>query len=211
MSAATDTKAKTLTVGGALLAALAASSCCIGPLVMAALGIGGAGAMSVLSAYRPYILILTATLLGGGFYLTYRRPKAVAGDACGCERPRASRAGRAGLWAASVLVVLFAAAPTLLAKVLDPAAVRQAPADPTVQLEQAVIVVQGMDCEACAAHLRTALAKVGGFHGLSLDLARHSVTVSYEPAAGRLDAYVAAIDDLGYEATLGPIESRGPR
>ena len=61
MFPATDTKAKTLTVGGALLAALAASSCCIGPLVLAALGIGGAGAMSVLSAYRPYILILTAT------------------------------------------------------------------------------------------------------------------------------------------------------
>lgn len=211
MFPATDTKAKTLTVGGALLAALAASSCCIGPLVLAALGIGGAGAMSVLSAYRPYILILTATLLGGGFYLTYRRPKALEGDACGCERPRASRAGRTGLWVATVLVVLFAAAPTLLAKVLDPAAAPSAPADATVQLEQAVIVVQGMDCEACAVHLRTALAKVGGFHGLTLDLARHSVTVSYEPAAGRLDAYIAAIDDLGYEATLGPIESRGPR
>lgn len=197
MSAANDSKAKTLTLGGALLAALAASSCCLGPLVLAALGIGGAGAFSVLSAYRPYILVVTAALLGGGFYLTYRKPAHL--DACGCESPKAGRAGRVGLWSATVLVLLFAAAPTILGRAFAGRSV--AAADPGT--EQAVIHVRGMDCEACGAHLKTALVKVGGFHELTLDLASQSVTVSYEPAPGRLDAYVAAIDELGYEATVG--------
>jgi len=199
MSAANDSKTKTLTLGGALLAALAASSCCLGPLVLAALGVGGAGAFSVLSAYRPYILVVTAALLASGFYLTYRKPAHVEGDACGCESPRAGRAGRFGLWSATVLVLLFAAAPTLLGRAFDGRSV--AAADPGT--EQAVILVRGMDCEACGAHLKTALVKVGGFHELTLDLASQSVTVSYEPAPGRLDAYVAAIDELGYEATVG--------
>src|SRR5260221_14472583 len=102
MSATQLDSAKKFTLGGAILAAVAASACCIGPLVLAALGIGGAGAFAALGAYRPYILAGTAVLLAGGFYLTYRKPRAaVEGDACGCEKPKASRAGRIGLWIAT--------------------------------------------------------------------------------------------------------------
>ena len=194
-------RARKFTLVSAVLAALAASSCCIGPLLLAALGIGGAGAFAALAAYRPYILGATAVLLAGGFYLSYRRPKVSQGDDCGCERPRpvAGRLGRAGLWVATVLVVVLAAAPTLLAR-----AARRAPVPVTAgqHVEQAVLSVQGLDCEACAAPIRTALAKVGGFHDLRLDLKAQTVAVSYEPAPGRLQAYVTAINDLGYEASM---------
>ena len=202
MSQETEARAKKATLAGAVLAAIAASSCCIGPLILAALGIGGAGAFATLGAYRPYILGVTAVLLAGGFYLTNRRPKlAEGGDACGCEspRPKASRAARFGLWIATALVVVFAAAPPLLAAVSHRAA---APVTAGQHLEQAVLAVQGLDCEACAAPIRTALTKVGGFHDLKLDLKTQAVTVSYEPAAGRLQAYVTAINDLGYEASV---------
>src|SRR5436853_378029 len=59
-----------------------------------------------------------------------------------------------------------------------------------------------IDCEACAVHLRGALAKVGGFHDLEMDIANQQIRIRYEPAPGRLEAYVAAIDKLGYEAAL---------
>jgi copper chaperone CopZ len=59
-----------------------------------------------------------------------------------------------------------------------------------------------MDCEACAGPIRRALAKVGGSPEVEVDLAKESVTVTFEPAPGRLDAYVSAIDALGYEASL---------
>jgi mercuric ion transport protein len=186
-------------VGGAIVGALAASSCCIGPLVLAALGVGGAGAFALLAAYRPHILAVTALLLGVGFYLTYRRPRVAEGDACGCERPKASRAGRVGLWGASAVVVLLAAAPPLLAAVSHRAPIPVG----TARVEHTVISVQGLDCEACAAPIRSALVKVGGFHDLALDLKAQSVTVTYESAPGRLDAYVAAINALGYEASVG--------
>jgi Cu+-exporting ATPase len=71
-----------------------------------------------------------------------------------------------------------------------------------VKVEQADVHVEGMDCEACAVHLRRVLSKVGGFHDLHLDLATKTVSVTYEPAPGRLDAYVQAINELGYEASL---------
>lgn len=199
--ATTNERAKKLSIGGALLAALAASSCCIGPLLLAALGVGGAGATAALAAYRPYLLAGTALMLGGGFYFTYRRPRVAAADACGCERPRTNRVGRIGLWLATVVVVLVAAAPPLLARWADahrPAASTSSDAN----LAKVTIGVQGIDCEACAAPLRKALAQVGGFRDLELDIPKQTITVLYEPAPGRLAAYAAAIDDLGYEAKL---------
>jgi mercuric ion transport protein len=105
-------------IGGAVAAAFAASLCCIGPLVFAALGIGGAGLLVRFEAYRPYLATLTVILLGAGFYLTYRRPRlargTAAGDpACACERPTASRLGRAALWVATVVVVILLGFPYL--------------------------------------------------------------------------------------------------
>ena len=206
MSDTNQSRAKKVTIGGAIVAAIAASSCCIGPLILAALGVGGAGAFALLGAYRPYILGVTGVLLAGGFYLTYRKPHAVVpqGDACGCEQPspKAGRAAKIGLWIATSLVVVFAAAPNLIACLAsrghEPAVAVTAGAT----VETATIRVEGMDCEGCATHVRGALAKVGGFHDLTLDLKGQAITVGYEPAPGRLQAYVAAINDLGYEASL---------
>jgi copper chaperone CopZ len=143
----------------------------------------------------------TAALLGAGFYFTYRKPRAVTDDACGCERPRADRAGRIGLWLATVIVVLVAAAPPLLAKWEDHTQPRPNTAV-DASIARATIAVEGLDCEACAAPIRKALTKVGGLHDLALNIPKQSVTVTYEPAAGRLESYVAAINELGYEAKM---------
>jgi mercuric ion transport protein len=196
-----DTRAKKLSIGGAVLAAFAASSCCLGPLLLAALGVGGAGATAALAAYRPFLLVGTAVLLAAGFYFTYRKPRLAEGDACGCEQPRANRAGRIGLWVAAGIVAVVAAAPPLLAGWAR-ATAPQASSTTDVNAAKVTIEVQGIDCEACAAPMRKALAKVGGLHELTLDIPKQSITVTYEPAPGRLGAYVAAINELGYEAKV---------
>jgi len=198
--ASSSEQAKRLSVGGAVLAALAASSCCLGPLVLAALGLGGAGVVSALGAYRPFLLAGTAALLAAGFYFTYERPREGPEDTCGCERPRAGRAGRVGLWLATLLVVLMAAAPPMLARwsATSHGSIGTLPGN----VEKATFGVPGIDCEACAVPMRAALAKVGGLHDLRLDVPAQRVTIAYEPAPGRLAAYVDAINDLGYETKL---------
>lgn len=197
----TEARAKRWSIASALVAALAASSCCLGPLLLAALGVGGAGVTAALGAYRPYLLAGTVLLLAGGFYFTYRKPRIAGADACGCARPTANRASRIGLWIATIVVVLVAVAPPLLAKWADSTRDRSG-ANAGANVAKATIVVEGIDCEACAAPMRKALTKVGGFRDLDIDVAKHSISVTYEPAPGRLEAYAAAIDDLGYEASL---------
>ena len=106
-----------LTVAGAVVSGLLASVCCIGPLLLAALGIGGAGLLARFESYRPAFTAATFALLGAGFWLAYRKPKVIEGDACGCEYPKANRLGRALLWIAAAVAIVFWSAPYIIERI----------------------------------------------------------------------------------------------
>jgi len=110
-----------LVAAGGILGALAASSCCVLPLVLFSLGIGGAwiANLTALAPYKPLFVAGTAALLGYGFYLVHWKPKRACADGAACARPLANRYVKLGLWTAAVLVVVAFAfdyvAPFLLA------------------------------------------------------------------------------------------------
>lgn len=98
----------------AVVSAFLASLCCVGPLVFAFLGIGGAGILVKFEPYRPLFSVITLGLLGAGFFFSYRKP--VPTEDCEvCEVPRTKKLGRLMLWIATVLVVGFLAFPSLAA------------------------------------------------------------------------------------------------
>jgi mercuric ion transport protein len=76
-----------LAAGG--LAAVLASSCCIGPLVLVMLGFSGAwiGSLSALEPYRPVFLGFTVlTLLIAAFHI-FRQPQGCEADGS-CSTPK---------------------------------------------------------------------------------------------------------------------------
>ncbi len=98
---------------------LAASSCCILPLVLFSLGISGAwiSNFTALAPYKPYFAAGTLTLLGYGYTLVYVKPKQACADGS-CAQPLPNRLVKSSLWIATVLVVVALAfdhiAPLLL-------------------------------------------------------------------------------------------------
>jgi mercuric ion transport protein len=96
-----------LIAAGGILGALAASSCCIVPLVLFGLGIGGAwiGNLTALAPYQPLFVAGTAGLLGYGFYLVYWKPRRACAEDTACVRPIPNRLVRLALWIATVLVI----------------------------------------------------------------------------------------------------------
>jgi len=95
---------------GGILGALIASSCCVAPLVLVTLGVGGAwiGNLTALEPYKPYFLVATALLLAGGFWHVYFRPKQACVEGSYCARPASSRITKSVLWIATVLALLSA-------------------------------------------------------------------------------------------------------
>ena len=91
---------------GGILGALAASSCCIVPLVLFSLGVGGAwvGNLTALAPYKPFFVIATAGVLGYGFYLVYWKPRRACANGAAYATLVPSRLVRTALWIATVLV-----------------------------------------------------------------------------------------------------------
>lgn len=113
-----EARARWIAAGG-ILGALAASSCCILPLVLFSLGISGAwiANFTALAPYKPYFAAATIGLIGYGYYLVYVRPRQACADGS-CARPLPNRITKSALWIATVLVILALAfdyiAPLLL-------------------------------------------------------------------------------------------------
>ena len=82
------------TGAGAALITTAASACCvpvIAPLLVSVLGVSGAVWAAGLRPHSPYLLAVSALLLGYGFWTVYRPWPAAAGVACPVRRPRLPR------------------------------------------------------------------------------------------------------------------------
>lgn len=216
----TDTKAKVgaLAAGsGAVAAAFAAAACCIGPLLVAVLGIGGAGAMVALAPYRPYFMVATVLMLGVGFFMVYRKrpaPAAVAGaagetgTACGCddEAPKKKRnLAKVMLWVATAMVIMFSASPyiieaTATASESPPVATDLTPSPMQANLVQVEIPVAGMDCASCGVAIQRAMDNVGvAYQDFELDLDQQTVSFRYDGDSTVAEQFADSIREIGYE------------
>src|SRR5215472_5131407 len=101
------TQQQHLMVTGGLLGALAASSCCILPLVLFSLGVSGAwiGNFTRLAPYQPYFIAVTIGCLGYGYWLVYRSTKLACADGDACARPLPNRLVKTALIVASLPAV----------------------------------------------------------------------------------------------------------
>lgn len=71
-------------LGGAV-AAIGASACCAGPLLLVVLGVGGAwgSRLVALEVYQPYFVAAALVFFGYAFWKLYRKPETCEpGEAC---------------------------------------------------------------------------------------------------------------------------------
>ena len=103
---------RSLAVG--VLAALGASVCCVGPLVLLTLGIGGTwiGTLTKFEPYRPIFIGVTLLFFGLAYWRLYRRPVNCEPSAA-CPDPRTIKRQRATFWFVAILVSLLLATPRL--------------------------------------------------------------------------------------------------
>lgn len=100
-------------IGGAV-AAVAASLCCAGPLVLVMLGVGGAwiGNLAALEPFRPYFLGAAVIALLFAWKTIYRAPAACTPGSA-CALPQASRRYQVLFRIVAVLVAAAFAFPYL--------------------------------------------------------------------------------------------------
>jgi mercuric ion transport protein len=109
-----QTKVKGPLVVG-ILAAIGASICCVGPLVLLALGISGAwiGNLTALEPYRPVFTCLTLLFLALAFRKLYRVPQACEPGAA-CADTHVLKRQRLVFWIVAPLLLGLLLVPWLL-------------------------------------------------------------------------------------------------
>ena len=179
---------------GAVLAAFAASACCLIPALLAVAGVSGAAFGAAVAPYRVYFLAATGMALAVGFWLVYRRPK----DACGCPAPRTRRAARAALWITAAGAVALAAHPLLVGGYAS-AGSAEASAKATLRLK-----VSGMDCPECTDAIARRLTRVPGVVSASVDYESGLALVRHDDRPGMTERVIAAVRDAGFSARVPP-------
>ena len=108
--------ARVSTTSGAVLAgaaaAIGASACCAGPLLLVMLGVGGAwgSRLVALETYKPLFVAAALVFFGFAFYRLYLTPDTCApGEACAV--PAVHRRQRVLFWFVAVIAAAFMSFP----------------------------------------------------------------------------------------------------
>lgn len=102
-----------VSMSAGLLAAIASSICCIGPLVAGIAGFSGAASsFSWIEPLRPYLIGFTVLALGFAFYQAYK-PKKAETDCCAVEEaPKKKFFQTKGfLWTVTAFSIIFLSFP----------------------------------------------------------------------------------------------------
>src|SRR5438128_5060776 len=178
-----------------ILAVILGSICCIGPLLLVAIGVGS-GAVFI-GRYHWFFIIAGMAVLTWA-WAKYLREKTV----CDCEQKAmgGQRSAIVTLLITTALVIGFAGLniSRYVFGGVPPAAENQL----ANGLTRTVISVDGLSCIACEIPVRHALRRVDGVKAIYVSAATKTATVEYEPMKTNPEQLVAAINSTGYRATL---------
>lgn len=178
-----------------ILSAVLGSICCVGPLLLIALGLGTGAA--VIGRYH-WLFVSAAIAVLAWAWTKHFREKAQ----CACEHRAMNGRG------ISLLTLIIASAIVLAFAALNVSSYVFAGSPPAVEsitganLQRVVIPVEGMSCATCEVAVRNALKRVDGVKSAHVSVATKTATVDYEPAKTNPDQLVSAINSTGYRASV---------
>ena len=186
--------------GAGLLAALAASLCCITPLLAVVGGIGGAASsFAWLEPYRLYLVGLTVAVLGFGWYRQLRPTP--ADDCCAVPVQRSFMQSTGFLASVTVLAALLLAFPYYGAE-LYPKAKASPPVSTATSSasiwQTRTYRIGGMTCEACAHHVESAVQQVPGVQSVAVSYDQATAQVRFDATHAQPAQVESAINGTGY-------------
>ena len=200
----TSVKANKNLIAG-LVTAVAASLCCITPVLAFLGGVSGlASAFSWIEPYRPYLIGLTIAVFAFAWYQKLKPQKQVD---CDCETNNKKSFLQSKLFLALVTVIaaLLIAFP-YYAKIFYPK-----PQETKViivdksNIASVQLNISGMDCEGCTAHINGELSKVNGVIEANASYKNANAIVKFDNSKTSVDSLSNIINSIGYKVISSSI------
>jgi copper chaperone CopZ len=182
-----------------LLTAVAASLCCVTPVLALLGGASGlASSFSWIEPFRPYLIGLTVLAFAFAWYQKLKQQKQVDCD-CEADNKKSFWQSKSFLGIATVVAALLIAFP-YYAKAFypKPQEIKVVAADKT-NIQQAVFKIKGMTCESCTEHVNSEISKVKGIVSFQTSYENANSTVKFDNSRTSIDSIAAAINSTGYK------------
>ncbi len=186
-------------IAATVIASLAASSCCIPPVIAAIAGIGGiAGNLSWIEPFRPYLITLAIMAIGYAWYNHYK-PKEESDCGCDIEKPKWFQTK--GFLIGITLFATFSIAFPYYSSVFFKTNTQ----NKTIivqenNVQEVVITIDGMTCTGCEHHVNQTLNNIEGVIEASSAYETGIAQVIFDKSKVSIDVLVKAIEkETGYK------------
>ncbi len=189
---------------GAILAAIGASVCCVGPLLLLSLGFGGAwmSTLTSMEAVRPLFFALTLLLIWMGFMKLY-----LSEDDCKdgdmCVDPKVQRNQKVIFWIGSISILLLLSVPWFISSSqIQAESIEQV--QPQANSQSVMLDVQNMTCAMCPITVKKSLDDVNGVESAVVDFNSKIATIKFDPNKTNVEALINTTTNAGYPSTIHP-------
>lgn len=203
----TQSKSNKAAFGGVVVA-IAASLCCIAPVLALLAGTTGiATTFSWMEPFRPYLIALTVLVLGVAWYQKLRSKKAAESN-CGCAEDEK----QSFLQTKKFLLIVTLFAGLMLAFPTYSSLFYSQPNREIVYVSQSnivreVFVVEGMTCAGCEAPVESEVNKLKGILSVKASFENANTVVEYDKIKVDKSAIITAISRTGYKVVDNYLEN----
>ena len=184
-----------LTTG--ILAAIAASSCCIPPVIAAIVGVGGAaGTLSWMEPLRPYLIGLAVIAIGYAWY-SHLKPK--KDDDCGCEIEKPKFYQTKGFLVGITLFAAISITFPYYSGIFFGDNKKEVIVVDKNDIQKINFKIDGMTCDACQNHVNHAVNEWPGIIDVKTSYSEGNAVVEFDTTQINIMEIEKAINSTGYK------------
>lgn len=188
--------------GASILSAIAASLCCITPVLALISGASGAAStFSWMEPFRPYLIGLTILILGFAWYQKLK-PRTAEEIQCACEEE-----GKTPFMQTKIFLGLVTAFSILMmafpyyGQIFYPKTEKKVIVVSANNIQEVKFNVSGMTCASCEEHVKNEVNKLPGIVSVSANSKEGSAIVKFDNSKSSKGAIIKAINAAGYKVT----------
>jgi mercuric ion transport protein len=196
-------KSTTTFTSAGILSAIAASLCCITPVVALLAGSSSIAAnFSWIEPARPYLIGLSIAVLGFAWYVQLKPEKANTVD-CQCDTTKRAPflQSKTFLGIVTLFAILMMTFPLYTKMFFSKPRVQVATQAALENKAQVKFTIDGMTCAGCEEHVNKELSKLNGVLDYITSYPGKSSLVSFDTTKVDIRTIEAAINKTGYKVT----------
>ena len=187
-------------IGAGLLTAIAASLCCITPVLALVAGTSGlASTFSWLEPARPYFIGLTILVLGFAWYQKLKSKKQID---CNCEKEEKPKfiQSKMFLGIVTAFAIVMLAFP-YYAHIFYPKTEKQIIVVDKSNVQTVEFSISGMTCASCEEHVNHEVNKLSGIIKSTASFENENAIVEFDNSKTNIAEIEKAINGTGYSVT----------